>query len=167
MDRKVPYETYLLIALLLILSFGAIYGGISLIFDSSGASLHLKIDEYFNYPFEDFTLPGFFLFILFGIMPLLLIYPLIKKPKLPWANVFNIYKKRHWSWTYSLYLGIILVIWVDMQILMIGYYAFIQIFYSLFGLAIIIVSLLPKHMRFFSKPHSHHSSKTDSQEENS
>ncbi len=166
MSRKVPYETYLLIALLIFLSFGAIYGGISLIFDSSGASLQVKIDEYFNYPFEDFTLPGLLLLILFGILPLLLIYPLIKKPKFPWANVFNIYKRRHWAWTYSLYLGIILVIWIDMQIMMIGYYAFIQVFYSLFGLAIIIVSLLPKHMRFYSKPHSHHSPKSEDHEGN-
>jgi hypothetical protein len=166
MSRKVPYETYLLIALLIFLSLGAIYGGISLILDSTGSSLHLKIGEYFNYPFKDFTLPAFLLLILFGIMPILLVYPLIKKPKLPWANVFNIYKKRHWAWTYGLYLGVILVIWVDVQISLIGFYSFFQIFYSLFGLSIIIVSLLPKHMRFFSKPHSHHSSKSEDQEEN-
>jgi hypothetical protein len=164
MRNKTPYETYLLVAILIILSLGAIYGGITLIYDSSGAGLHLRIDEYLNYPFKDFLLPGILLFVLFGIIPLLLIYPLLAKPKMPWANVFNIYRKRHWAWTYSLFLGIILVIWTDTQIWMMGYYRSMQVFYSLYGLIIIIVCLLPNQMRFFSKTHAHHSSKPENHE---
>ncbi len=166
MKHRVPYETYMLIILFVILSLGAIYGGISLIYDSSGAGLRLKIEEYYNYPFKDFMLPGLILFITFGIMPLLLIYPLLTKPKLPWANVFNVYKKRHWAWTYSLYIGIGLVIWIDFQIATMGYYTSIQIAYSLYGLALIVVSLLPKHMRFYAKTHAHHSSNKEDQEGN-
>ena len=166
MKKKTPYETYMLVILLIVLSLGAIYGGISLIYDSTGATLRLKIDEYYNYPFKDFMMPGFVLFLTFGILPLTLIYPLLTKPKLPWANVFNIYKKRHWAWTYPLYIGIFLVIWVDVQIATLGYYGFIQIFYSLYGLTLIIVSLLPKHMRHFAKAHSHHSSKSEDTEGN-
>jgi hypothetical protein len=165
MKHKVPYETYLLAALLIFLSLGAIYGGISLVFDSSGENLHLKIDNYFNYPFKDFMVPGVFLFIVFGILPLLLIYPLFTKPKLPWANAFNIYRKRHWAWTYPVYIGIILVIWIDLQILMIGYYHFIQILFSLLGLSIIVISLLPKHMGFYAKKHSSHSKYSEDHEE--
>jgi hypothetical protein len=105
------------------------------------------------------------LFLLFGIIPLLLIYPLLKKPKWPWANVFNIYKRRHWAWTYALYIGFMLVVWVDFQIWAIGFHGFLQILYSLFGLSIIAVSLLPKHMSFYSKKHSHHSDKKEDHEE--
>lgn len=159
MKRKAPYETYLLAALLIFLSLGAIYGGISLITDSTGDNLHLKLNEYIDYPFDDFFLPGVLLLAIFGIFPLTLIFPLLSKPKWPWADTFNIYHRRHWAWTYSLYTGVALIIWIDVQISFIGYIEFIQIAYSLYGLAIIIVCLLPKQMRFYAKKQSSHTKK--------
>jgi len=165
MKQKAPPETYLLAALLIFLSLGAIYGGISLIDDSSGENLKLKLAEYADYPFKDFLIPGVMLLIIFGIIPLLLIYPLFTKPKISMANAFNIYKRRHWAWTYPLYLGIILVAWVNFQMLMIGYNNYIQIVYSFYGLMIIVVCLLPKHMRFYSRPHTHHSVKLPGENE--
>jgi hypothetical protein len=147
MKSKAPYETYLLIALLFFLSMGGIYGGLSLIIDSTGAQFKLNSA---NYHFQDFQIPGLVLFFLFGIIPLFLIIPLLKKTKIKWANFLNIYPRRHWAWTYSLYLGLLLVTWVDIQIWLIGYYTFFQIFWSFFGLAIIFVCLLPAQLRFFS-----------------
>lgn len=165
MRAKTPYETFLLAGMLIFLSLGAIYGGISLLNDSTGAGLRLKIDEYINYPFKDFFFIGFLLLVLFGIVPLLLIFPLFNKPKTNWANVFNVYKRRHWAWTYSLYIGIMLVIWIFAQIAMIGYYAFIQIFFGIYGLLIIIVCLLPEQMKHFSK-HTHHHSRSGNNDYN-
>ena len=166
MKQKASPETYLLAALLIILSIGAIYGGMSLIDDSSGENLNLQLAEYVDFPFKDFLIPGVMLLILFGFIPLLLIYPLFTKPKYSWANIFNIYKRRHWVWIYPVYLGIILVCWVNFQILMIGYNSYVQIIYSFYGLSLIAVSLLPKHMRFYARPHSHHSGKTQEEENN-
>jgi hypothetical protein len=147
---KVPYETYLLAGLLIFLSMGGIYGGLSLIIDSSGTQFDLNTANLKNYPYPDFQIPGLVLFILFGIIPLSLIIPLIKKPKLKMANFLNIYPRRYWAWTYSLYIGIVLIIWVDIQIWLIGYYSFFQIFWSFLGLTIIFVCLLPAQLRFFS-----------------
>jgi hypothetical protein len=152
MKSNPPMETYLLVTLLIFLSLAAIYGGISLIVEPGGNILHLNIENYRpTYPFSDFMFPGVMLLVLFGILPLLLIYPLIKKPRLSWAWAFNFYIKKHWAWTYALFLGIILVFWVDVQIYMIGFCSSLQILNSLYGLAIIVVCLLPKQLKYFSK----------------
>jgi hypothetical protein len=150
MRSKPPIETYFLIALLIFLGLGGIYGGISLILDSTGQQLHLNIVEYFNYPFKSFLFPGILLLLFLGIIPLLLVFPLLKKPSINWAEVFNIYPRRHWSWTYTLFLGIFLILWVNVQIWMIGYQSSIQILQSMYGLAIIFFCLLPDQIRFSS-----------------
>jgi hypothetical protein len=146
-----PLETYILIIFLLFLSLFGIYGGIDLIVDSSGEHLHLNCQELINYPFRDFMLPGIVVLALFGVMPLLLIMPLLKKPKIDWLDVFNIYPKRHWAWSFSVYLGIFLIIWTDIQIWMIGYHSFLQILPSLYGVSIIFLCLLPDQLHFYSR----------------
>jgi len=155
MRTKPPIETYFLLVLLIFLSLGGIYGGLSLIIDSTGNQFHLNIEEYFYYPFKSFLTPGIIVFIVFGILPLLLIIPMIKKPDTPWANTFNIYHRRHWSWTYTLFLGIFLVVWINVQIWMIGYHSSIQILQSFYGLSIILFCLMPEQMKFSSTWKTH------------
>ena len=121
MNYKVPYETYLLAGLLLFLSLCGLYGGLCFIIDSSGRLLNLNSANYFNRANDDFLIPGFVLLIVFGIIPLLLIFPLLRKPHVKWANFLNIYARRYWAWTYTLFLGIFLVIWIDAQIWLMGY----------------------------------------------
>jgi hypothetical protein len=150
MRIKPPIETYFLLVLLIFLSLCGIYGGISLIIDSTGNQLNLSFEGCFYYPFKSFLTPGIIVFLVFGILPLLLIIPLVKKPNMNWANVFNIYHRRHWSWTYTLFLGIFLVVWVNLQIWMIGYQSSIQILQSFYGLAIIFFCLLPEQIKFSS-----------------
>ena len=161
MSTKPPYETYLLVVLLVFLSLGAIYGGVALIIDSSGALLRMHISDYRNFFFPDFFIPGMLLLLLFGIVPIFLIYPLLRQPEINWAKAINIYKKRYWAWTYSLYIGIALIIWINVQIGLMGYGSELQIIFSFYGLAIIIVCLLPKQMHHFNKHHKHSLNHTD------
>jgi hypothetical protein len=142
---------YLLIFLIFFLSAGALFGGYMLISDSSGASLHLPADTLTGSPFTNFTIPGIILLFSLGIFPLFLIYPLIFRPDWPRANLFNLYSERYWAWTYSLYVGIILVIWIDFQIFLIGGGSRIQFIYALLGIGIVITALLPSNIRFYSK----------------
>jgi hypothetical protein len=150
MQSKPPIETYFLIALLAILSLAGIYGGASLMIDPSGDQLNLTFEGYFYYPFKSFFTPGLIVILIFGILPLLLIIPLIKKPAIGWANAFNIYPRRHWSWTYTLFIGLFLIVWVNLQIWMIGYQSLFQLLQSFLGLSIIFFCLLPEQIKFSS-----------------
>ena len=142
---------YLFIFLMFFLSVGALFGGFMLLSDSSGGALKMPLNVLSNSPFPDFLIPGLILFIFIGVFPLLLVYALIVRPQWNWANSLNIYKGRYWAWTYSLYVGIILVIWIDMQILLLGYGAFIQTFYALLGITVIIVALIPSNIRYYTE----------------
>ncbi|MEI7983103.1 MAG: hypothetical protein WCI71_15745 [Bacteroidota bacterium] len=54
----------------------------------------------------------------------------------------------HWAWTYSLYLGIMLIIWIMVEMVYIDY-DILQTIYGLLGVIIVIVALLPANMRYF------------------
>jgi hypothetical protein len=142
---------YLLIFLVFFLSAGALFGGYMLLSDPSGSSLKMPITALANSPFSDFVIPGLILFIFMGLIPLTLVYALIARPAWHRANFLNIYKTQHWSWTYTLYVSIILVIWIDVQIWFLGYGAFIQTLYALLGIFMIIITLIPSNMHYYAE----------------
>jgi hypothetical protein len=152
-DTKVrkPFEVYLLVFLVFFQAVGAIYGGLTLVIDPTGGLLQMPLTSLEGAPFKNYLVPGLILLIFLGLLPSFLLYPLIFKPEWKRANFFNIYKEQHWSLTYSLYLGIILIIWIDVQIMMLGYGALIQSFYAFLGVVITIVSLLPVIKRYYSR----------------
>ena len=92
------------------------------------------------------------LLIFNGIFPLFIFYSLLKQPGWEWPEFINIYKEQYWFWTLSLYSGIILVIWVYIQILVIGYLGAIQSIFGLLGTCMIILTLTPAVKDHYSKP---------------
>jgi len=142
---------FLLIAIIIILALSGIFGGTSLIFDPSGESLQIPIFLLESTLFRSYLIPGIILFLLLGIFPILVAFGLITKKKLNFANKINPYKKRHWAWTYSLYCGIILVLWIDIQVMMIGGGYILQSIYAILGVIIIILTLTPRVMKFYKK----------------
>jgi len=146
MKRK-PFTIYLLTLLLAFQSLGGLFGGISLVASPSGAIMQMPISMLEGSPFSDFLIPGLILLVILGIFPGILAYSLISKPNWRWFGIFNIYKGIHWSWTYSLFLGIMLVIWILVEIVWIEY-DLLQTIYGLVGVTIIILTLLPANMRY-------------------
>ncbi len=147
--KRAPLPVYFLWILIFFLSIGAWYGGLSLITDPSGSLLQITTSYLDNSPFNDFLIPGLILLIFLGIFPLFLLFGFIKKDKIKWAGILNIYLDQHWAWTYSLYLSIMLIIWINIQIIMVGY-DILQSVYSLYGVVILILTLLPGVKAYFS-----------------
>jgi hypothetical protein len=138
---------WLLILLLVFLSVGAFYGGISMLLDPSGRLLQASTDMLQGSPFRNFLVPGIVLLLFNGVIPLVAAVGLIlRKPAapLPWLPLF---KTRHWAWTLALASGIILSTWIAVQIAMIGYWSEfpIQAFYGGLGLVIIVLCGLTYH----------------------
>ena len=145
MKRSVA--SYLLIFLIFIQIISAVPAGWILITDPSGINLGLPIEMLQYSPFPDFLIPGLFLFIVLGIFPTIIVYGLIKKPEFKLINKINLYKKYHWSWTFSYYLGLLLVLWINMELLFIREYSFLQVIISVLGVAIIFITHLPRTKR--------------------
>lgn len=142
-------EIYILILTVAFEAIGAIYGGINLINDPSGDSIKLPITLLEGTVFSNYLIPGIILFLLLGFFPLFLIFPLIFKPDWPIINSLNIYKSYHWAWTYTLYTSIILIIWIDVQIMILGTGSIIQGAYGLLGVFILIITLTPGARRYY------------------
>lgn len=144
-----PLGVYLLLFLLLFLAIGGIYGGMMLITDPSGEKIQFPPEVIERLPFPNYLIPGIILILGMSVLPLLTTYALWFRPNWIWPQFLNIYPDQHWSWTFALYTGIILAIWINVQILITGAIGQIQPFYGLYAVALIICSLLPKVMHYY------------------
>jgi hypothetical protein len=123
--------SYLLMALLLFQGLSGIAGGIGLVGDPSGDSLQISLSLLEGTPFNDYLIPGLILLVVLGIAPLIALY--------------GLWKQRHWGWLGSLAIGVGLIIWIGVQILLIGYQPQppLQLIYGVLGIAIVSTALTP------------------------
>jgi len=147
-----PFLLYFLLVLLLFVGIGGVYGGTVLIADPTGEILQLDINFINTTSFKNYLLPGIILLIFNGLIPLFTFYSLLRQPGWNWPETMNIYKDHSWEWTFSLYSGIILVIWIYIQMLIIGYIGTIQSVFGLLGTFITILTLVPSVKDHYLKP---------------
>ena len=140
------------LSLLAFLGLSAIGGGGALIISPSGkllGGLPLSILE--RSPFNDFLVPGIILFVVLGIIPSLLVFALLKKPSSVFAERFNFFKDMHWAWTFSIYVAFALIIWIQVETIFIQGVGWLQTFYMLYAIPLILVALLPQVRNLYKK----------------
>jgi hypothetical protein len=142
---------YLLVILLAILGLGAIYGGSVLIISPSGNLFGMPLSMLDNSPFTNFLIPGIILFSFLGIVPIGVSIALIKKPEFKFAELFNIYKDMYWGWTYCIYIAFSLIIWIQIEVIILRAVHWSHTFYIFFALAIIFVALLSQIRTMYKK----------------
>lgn len=140
-----------LIVVITILAITSIFGGFALIIDKSGNILDLSTKLLDGSIYSSYLFPGIILLFFLGFFPTITVFGLITRKKSRFANKLNIYKKRHWAWAYSLYCGIILILWIDFQVMIIGGGNILQSIYAILGVIIIVLSLMPSVMNFYKK----------------
>ncbi len=126
------------------LAIGAIGGGAVLIISPTGELIGIPLSEFKNIPFNSYLIPGIILFSVLGLIPLLLIIALLKKPESKLAEQINVFKDMHWSWTYSIYIAFTLIGWVHIQLIFLqSSVHWLYTFYMFYAILIIIIALLP------------------------
>ena len=111
----------------LITALGALPAGWSLIVEPKGTGIGLANEILLNSPFQNFFLPGLFLFIVLGIFNAL--------------GAYFTFKRSSFTAQLGVGLGVILVIWICVQVYFIGLTHFLQILFLLLGLIEIALSL--------------------------
>jgi hypothetical protein len=147
--KQKPISVYILSSLMLFQAIGGIAGGLSLILSPNGSILKMPVTSLSGSPFKNFFIPGLCLFILLGLLPAITSWGLFRKPKTRWFGSLNIYMNRHWAWAYSLYVAIMLIIWIDVEVIVIGYGSLLQALYGILGILILILTLLPENMKHY------------------
>lgn len=139
---KIRTAQKILFSLLAFLGLGAIGGGGVLIISPSGKLMGMPLSILTHSPFSNFLIPGIILFSVFGIVPILLIFALLKKTKNNLAQRFNIFCDMHWAWTFTIYAACALVIWIQFEMVFLQAVHWLHTFYMLYAIAIILVALL-------------------------
>lgn len=138
--------------LLAFLGLSAIGGGGALIISPTGKLLGgLPLSILDRSPFNDFLVPGIILFVVLGIIPSLLVFALLKKPTSVFADRFNFFKDMHWAWTFSIYVAFALIIWIQVETIYIQGVGWLQTFYILYAIPLILVALLPQVRNLYKK----------------
>ena len=134
-----PVSVYLLMILMLFQGLSGLAGGIGLILDPTGQSMQIPLEWLQGSPFSTYLIPGIVLFAVLGLFPLAVFVGLLKQQRL--------------AWFVSLLIGIALMIWLVVEIMVIGYQSQppLQVIYGLVGIGILTTVLLPsvKKQYFF------------------
>ena len=147
---KRPFAFYPLFFLHVLLGTSALFGGWVLMTDAEGFGM--KSEWLDQSPFKSYVSLGFILFVFNGLFPLFVAAGLLLKPTTwRWAEIFNIYRDRHWAWTYSLFAGLVIIIWIAVQISLVPY-IWLQPACIATGLLILIFTLWPDLMKYYQTP---------------
>jgi len=149
MIKSIP--RWLLIFLLFFNAIGAFYGSYHFLTDPTGASLQAPLDMLNGSIFKDFFIPGILLLLVNCILPSVAGFGLIlRRPQKPLPG-FAMLNNHHWAWSLALLSGLGLVIWIGVQIAMLGYWKEppIQAIYGGLGLAITALTLLPSVRKYY------------------
>lgn len=143
-----PVAVIILVVLEAVLAFLGFFSGGSFIFDPSGASHGMDTSTLEGTPVGDYFLVGLFFVIAYGILPVLAIYGLWKLPRWHWTDAINKWTGQNWAWTATAATGVILIIWIAVEVVLIGsppgFPRFLQIMMTLDGIVILALAMLPR-----------------------
>ena len=105
-------------------------GGVRLVADPSGASIELPLEWLRKSVFPSYLVPGLLLLIVLGVGPLVAAY--------------GVWRRRPWGWSSSFVVGAALIVWLAIQIRIIGYHSDppLQLGYALVACAIAVLAVL-------------------------
>lgn len=107
MQYKKTFTIYLLIIIVALEGISGLLGGLSLIIDPSGKLIGLPVGWLGGSFFPDYLIPGIILFAILGVFPLVAL-----------AGLINGTRR---ALIYARLVGYALVIWIGVEILIVGY----------------------------------------------
>ena len=158
---KRPLALWVLMLLLLFQGISATPSGMLLALDPSGSRMQMLLSWLEDSPFTDYLFPGLVLCIVLGLGALLVAAGLFFLPVWSWAERLNPAKGIHWSWMAAVSFGVALMIWIAVQVAMIGGGSWLQPLYFGVGLAILVLSLAPSVRRHLASPSQRPSTQPD------
>jgi hypothetical protein len=110
----------------------------------------MNAEELVGSPFNNYLIPGLFLLLVIGLWSLVVAYGLWRRPAWQWTKPLVSWTGRHWSWAAALLQGIILITWIVIQVLIIGYDSILQPIYFIFGVVLLGLCLLPSVRSYYA-----------------
>lgn len=115
-------------AVLAFVALGAIVGGFGLVSSPDGSNLGMSTSILRGTPFTDFTIPGLLLLVVIGIGS--------------GVGALIVFCRHYWSGVSGMLFGGALLIWITVQVLMLGLVSWMQPVYWLLGAAELLLGYL-------------------------
>jgi hypothetical protein len=144
---KKPSVIYILGLLLLLLGIGGFISGAALMLAPDGSLMSMPLSVMDGSPFTNFFIPGLILYVFIGVYPLGIAFGIAKQPTWNWPNAINPFKQYHWSWAGSLAAGVIVLIWLSVELLWVPFSTLHEIYYIWAGV-ILLLTLLPQTRKY-------------------
>ena len=106
-SNNTPGSFIFLVLLILFQGLSGLAGGALLVIDPTGSLLNLPLEILKDSPFSSFLIPGIILLTVLGIFPIVAGWGLIKN--------------KPWSFMGALLTGMMLLAWIIVEVLIIGY----------------------------------------------
>lgn len=147
-----PVAVYLLVLALVLEAIPALFGGIGLLSDPYGQPLGMPASWLDGTPFHSFLIPGILLTAVLGLLPLVSAVLLLVRPR--WGALAGLERAvgQHGAWMLALASGIGIVVWIVVQVLMLGASHPLQAVIGLMGALILGLALLPEVRRAYAVP---------------
>ncbi len=143
-----PVAVIALVVLEAILSFFGFASGSQFILDPSGGTHGMDTSVLEGTPVGDFLLVGVFFVTCYGILQILTIYGLWRLPRWGWTDAVNKWTGQNWAWTATSATGVMLVVWIIVEVYYIGspdgFPRFLQVTFALLGIVILALAFLPR-----------------------
>lgn len=140
-DRpKRPLSATLLVAGILFQAASGTTGGLGLVIDPTGTQLGLPLRSLAGTPFNDYLIPGLILLFVLGVFPLFVL--------------IGLWIRHPWAWYGAVAVSVGLVIWIAVEVAMIGYQAEppLQLIYGALGLGLLVLTFTPGVRRYYKHP---------------
>jgi hypothetical protein len=147
-----PIAVIVLMALEVVLAFLGFASGITFLLDPSGGTHGMDTTLLATTPIRDFTLVGLFFVACYGILPILATFGLWKRPRWRWTDAVNKWTGQNWAWTATAATGVILIVWIAVEVMLIGspngFPRFLQVMMTLMGIVILALAMPPRVRTF-------------------
>ena len=134
---------------LLFLSINGFVGGYLMLTDPYGAPMGMPLSTLQNTLFQNYTIPGLCLILIWGCGSVLTLIGLWLRPHWFGLDALSRRVHEHWSWDFALLLGVGLLVWLTYQLFTLPTIAPIQIVLFVLAALLVVLPLLPTMRRYY------------------
>lgn len=149
-SRQRPLLLLLILSLcLLVLGINGLVGGYLMLNDPNGAPMGMPVSQLERTPFQDFTIPGIILIVVWGLGSLVTLVGLWWPTKPHWMNQLVSGFHVAWAWVLCVVLGFALFIWLTVQVFTLPQMAPPQYVLYVFACLMIALPFVPTMRRYY------------------
>lgn len=121
-----------------------------LIADPTGGVIGARVDWLEGTPLSDWTLVGWFLLAVMGVVPSVILAGVVTRFRWPLAERIDPSRAEHWSWSAAQAMGVGLLVWIGLQVALIDLHGGPQPLFAVIGIVLVGVPQLPSVRRYLA-----------------